>query len=361
MFGYLFFFATALFYLGLALLTASKPSLVGENAMGYGLGLAFLGLGFALSSLAFSISLLAGGSLHWVSRNPGLRTTLVLLSWLFITLTTFFCAVFKWEWHSADDQTYPSFLHGLAVGHGQVWIPLLWLAAGWLSLNAGWAQRLPSPVLPGLFFAALLISTVYSGGLAVGYLRDSALQAAAEQARQQAQADEWHQRNLANIAAHQPTDPIINLLSYSTRLRPDDIRQAAVAKIKTHPAWEAEILALLKDRQAYREVYYFLDGNRVEHPGQFAGPLNESILWLAESVRADIQDSNNLQSWSFDSYGIARMLRAIDDQFLNQGVDFYPHVVRLRQALNTPPPERFRNVRFTATDVVEEWLKNHKK
>ncbi len=128
-----------------------------------------------------------------------------------------------------------------------------------------------------------------------------------------------------------------------------------------HPNWEAELLDLLNDKRLYREVYYFLDGNAVTHPEQFAQPLNQSILWLAETIKTDITDSNNLQHWSFDSYQIDNLLRAIDEQFLNKGVDFYPNVVKLKQALQTPPPERFKDVRFTITGVVDSWLKKQKR
>jgi hypothetical protein len=43
------------------------------------------------------------------------------------------------------------------------------------------------------------------------------------------------------------------------------------------------------------------------------------------------------------------------------GVDFYPAVVKLQQALKTLPPEQFKNVRFTATDAVTEWPKKRRK
>jgi len=118
---------------------------------------------------------------------------------------------------------------------------------------------------------------------------------------------------------------------------------------------------LLKDERAYADVYYFLDGNRVEHPEQFAAPLSQSIVWLSAAIKADIKNSNNLQNWTFDSYKIDRLLGAIDDQFMNQRVDFYPYMVSLKQALITGLPDRFKDIHFTATDGVDEWMRKHKK
>jgi hypothetical protein len=357
--SYFLFALTTLCCLGLALLTASQPSTSGDNAMGYGLGLAFVGLAVTLSSLALTIVMLVNGYFHWVAPDGGARAAVVLVGWFAVVLTTFFCAVFKWEW-PADANPYPEFLHWLAVRHGQIWIPFLWLIACFLSLRAGAQSSESPPLLKLSFYASLLISSVYSLGLATGYLRDSARAYEAEVASRNEQADRWHRETLNDIAAHKPTDPLTQLLTQTAQVRPADTRAAALAKVKEHPNWEGDILALLQDRQTYREVYYFLDGNAVAHPEQFAEPLNRSILWLAETITADIQDSNNLQHWSFDSYQIENLLRAIDGQFLNQGVDFRPNIVKLQQALNTTPPERFKNVRFDITGVVDQWVASHK-
>lgn len=357
--GYLCFFITAFFYIGLATLTASKPSMGNDSGMAYGLGLIFQGFGFTLSSLILTIFINAKGGFGWVAQDTGLRTILVFSGWLLVALTTFSCAVFKWEWHA--NTTYPQFLHGLAVYHGQLWIPLLWLLVCFLSIRPDWQTIIPPGVFSVPFWVALSISTLFSGGLLVGYLRDAARIANAEAARRTEQENEMNRQNSAFIAAQKPGDPIINLLRYSTRYHPDDVRQAAIARIKAHPDWEAKILGLLTNRNAYQEVYYFLGSNTVEHPKLFAEPLKQSILWLAETIEYDIKHSGNLQHWSFDSYGIDQLLRAIDDQFLNQDVDFYPNIVKLQQALNTPPPERFSGVHFTAAYEVDGWLKQHQK
>ena len=72
MLGYIFFFITALFYIGLAMIMPSKPVTGGDNSMGYGLVLVFLSLGFAISSLILTISIRSAGGFDWVSSEaPG--------------------------------------------------------------------------------------------------------------------------------------------------------------------------------------------------------------------------------------------------------------------------------------------------
>jgi len=357
--NYFLFFLAVLCYVGLAFFTASQPSLSGDNAMGYGLGLAFFGLALTVSGLALTIMLLWKGNFNWVAGDGGMRTAVVVLTWFFITLTTFFCAVFKWEWHQ-DNNLYPQFLHWLAVGHGQIWIPLFWFAACFLSLSKETQISGSSGMIKISFYAGMLISGIYSIGLVVGYLRESAQAYEAEMASKQQEQDQWQQQTMASIVAHKPTDPIIGLLVQTMQSQPATTRTAALAKVKSHPNWEIEIIALLKDKYTYRQVYYFLDGNAVTQPKEFAEPLNKSILWLAETIEGDIVDSNNLQNWSFDMYQIENLLRAIDAQFLDQGVDFVPNIVKLKQALETTPPERFKEVRFNVTGAVEAWLRKHK-
>jgi hypothetical protein len=358
MLGFIFFFITALFYVGLAIIMPSKPITGGDNSMGYGLALVFLSLGFAISSLILTIIIRSKGGFDWVYSEAGIRTGLVLLAWLGVALTIFFCALFKQEWH--EDDLYPKFLHWIAMGYGQLWIPLPWLIACFLSLSPDWLSILSLQAFKIPFWVGLGISTLYSGGLLVGYVRESVQQAQARVARQISDEKRWHQNRLDEVTAHKPGDPIITLLGYSGRYQDDDVRQAALVKIKAHPNWEAELLNLLTHKRGDREVYSFLDGNLVDHPKEFAEPLKQSIVRLSASIKAEIKDSNNLQSWSFEMYGIDQLLRGIDDQFPGQGNDFYTDVVSLQKALNTPPPERFNGIHFATTDVVDKWLAKHR-
>jgi len=309
--------------------------------------------------LILTIIIRSKGGFNWVSQEAATCTALVFLGWLFISITVFFCTIFHWEWQ--EETLYPQFLRWMAIYQGQLWIPLPWLAACFLSLNPSWQSTLSLDLFKIPFWVGLGMSALFSGGLLVGYIRDSAQQAEAKIASQIDQQDRQHQINLSEIAASKPEDSILGLLVFTTRFHDDDVRQAALAKIKAHPDWEAKLLELLANTYYYREVYSFLGSNLVDHPEAFAQPLNLSITLLSANIKADIEGSNNLQDWSFDSYGIGHLLKAIDDQFQNQGVDFYPSIIKLKQALNTPPPERFKGIRFTITAEVDRRLVEHKK
>jgi hypothetical protein len=178
-----------------------------------------------------------------------------------------------------------------------------------------------------------------------------------EQAK--AQNDELNESHLKWIAEQKPTDPIVNILSLTGRFHDSPVRDSAIAKVKSHPDWEAELIRLLSETEFDTEVYQFIDGNKVDHPEQFVEPINRSIRRVAGEVKASIKDSNNLQDWHFEHLGLPRLFRAIEEQFMLPGADYRPAVQALRKALDTPKPERFEKVKFTVTPLVDDWLKKH--
>lgn len=356
MLGYFFYGLTLLTVIGFSIFNASKPALTGENAMGYGLGLAFFGLAFTISSLILTLSVGWKNGFDWVSNQSFNRNLLVGIGWLSISIVTFACAAFKWEWHEGE---FPKYLHWLAKSNGQTWIPLLMLVPYFFLLNAETRANVSPnvykiPLIVGFALCSLMVL-----GLLLGWLRASAQQQAARIEQMSENDKKQHDQHLTFIAEQKPTDALVNLMPLSGRFHDEDVRSAAVAKIKEKPNWEDKLLELLDNEHYHTEVYTFIDGNKVEHPEKFLEPLNRSILRLADDIHKRIKDSNNLQDWHFEHFGIERLFRAIDEQFLNKGMDFRPAVLKLQKALQTTPPERFKDVRFTVTPVVNDWLKRH--
>lgn len=356
MLGYFFFGLTCLIVIGFTIFSASKPSLVGENAMGYGLGLAFFGLAFAISSLILTLCVGWKNGFDWVSDQSFNRNILVGLGWLCVAAATFACAAFKWEWHAGE---FPEFLRWLAKSNGQTWLPLLMLVPYFFLLNA----ETRASVSPNMYKIPLIIgftlSVIISAGLLFGWVRISAQKQTAVLESRNEREIAIRTDHLQTIANHKITDNIIYLMALTGRFHDEDIRAAAVAKVKEKPDWEDKLIELLENKNHYAQAYTFLDGNKVEHPEKFLKPLNNSILLMADEIQKSITDSNNLQDWHFEHLGIERLFRAIDEQFSNKGIDFRPAVVKLHEALNTTPPERFKNVRFKVTPIVKNWLKTH--
>ncbi|MEZ4901255.1 MAG: hypothetical protein R2822_05575 [Spirosomataceae bacterium] len=358
MLGYVLLALTFLFYIGLVALHLSEPSTGGDNAMGYGLGLAFVGLGLAISSLLVTIHIAGKGGFDWIPNQVFNRTLLVGLGWLMLIVASFACAVFRWEWHEDD---FPQYLRWVSLQNAFVWLPLLMIVPYFFLLDSVSKMGVSAPVYQWPLMVGFTISSIICGGLLWGWAKTSAKEQAATVERQLNKDEQLRKQHLDFIASQQPTDPIVNILALTGRFHDDEVRNAAVAKVKSHPDWEAQLLQLLENDYYDTEVYTFMDGNKVEHPELFLQPLNRSILRLATKVRNHIKDSNDLQEWHFESYNIERLLRAIDGQFAEKSMDFLPAVVQLQTALKTTPPERFKGIRFVVTPIVDRWVKSHQK
>jgi hypothetical protein len=356
MLGYFFFGVTCLIVIGFTLLNWSKPNSSSNGLMGYGLALAFLGLTFTVSSLILTLCVGWKGGFNWVSDQNITRNLVVGLGWLCMAVATFACAAFKWEWHEGE---FPQFLHWLAKANGQTWLPLLMLVPYFYLLSA----ELRASVSPQVYKIPLMIAFGITGFMALailyGWLRVSSQQQTASIEQRSEEGRNRHDQYLKEIAGHKPSDPIVFLMALTGRFHDADVRTAAVAKVKEKPDWEGKLIELLDNAAYHTEAYTFLDGNKVDHPEKFLEPLNRSILRLADEIRKRIKDSNDLQPWHFEHFSIERLFRAIDEQFSDKGMDFRPAVLKLQEALNTTPPERFKNVRFTVTPIVKEWLKKH--
>ncbi len=353
MFSHLIWAAAAFFYVCLAAFSYSRPNLGGDQGMGYGLGLAFFGLGCILSTLALAGAMLYKGQLAAVLPSNPWRTLLAFAGALAFAVAVFSCAMLKWE----PVPGVPGWINRLAQSRADIWLPILVLLPSFILLSE--ARRLAVPALAYQIPLALGVglSLMICAGLLASWMAAQAHQQQALVAHIQQRDREQHEHYRRDIEAFQPTDPLVNILSFTGRFHDEDVRAAALAKIKSRPDWEGELIALLENEHYYHYAYTFLDGNPVDHPEAFAEPLRRSILLAAAEVRRSIPNSNNLQSWSFDHIGIERLLRAIDEQFASQGVDYRPALRELRQALDTPRPEQFKNVRFAVARELDGWLR----
>lgn len=355
MLGNILLVISALFLWGLVSVSSS-PMPGGDRGVGYAFALLISGAGFLVFTGFLAWHLGWNQCFDWISAK-GQQNWLVFFGWLAFVGATFASAAFLSEWHEGE---LPQFLRWLAKSYASVWLPVLVLVPSVALLHTERAVGTAPDWVKIPLMAGMAVSAVICACIAFGWFRASAQQAAARTEAERQRQDGLHQQHLDFIAAQKITDPILNILSLSGRFHDDDVRNAAIEKIKAHPDWEDELIRLLSDTDWQSEVFQFIDGNRVEHPERFVEPLNNGIRRMAASVRRDIKGSNNLQDWHFEHLSLPRLFRAIEEQFLVPGADYRPAVLELRRAFDTPKPERFANVRFTSVPLIDEWLKAHR-
>ena len=352
MLGNILLVVAALFLIGLISVTAS-PMPGGDRGVGYAFAMFVCGAGFFVFSGLLAWNMGANHCLDWLGEQ---RNWLLFFGWLAFVLGTMASAVFKAEWHAGE---FPQFLRWLSQAQAAIWLPLLmFVPALWL-LNFGkTAPEVPVFVQVSIK-TGFLMSVLMLGGLVFGYFRATAQQTARRQSFQKEQNDEQHNKHIAWIAQQKPTDPIVNILSLTGRFHDADVRDSAIAKVKSHPDWEAELIRLLNETEWDSQVYQFIDGNRVDHPELFVEPIKTSIRRVAGEIKKRIKGANDLQNWHFEHFSLERLFRAMDEQFMLPGADYRPAVLELRKALDTPKPERFEKVKFSVTPLVDDWLKKH--
>lgn len=352
--NFLFILITLLLF-GLISITAS-PIPSGDRGMGAGIFLFLCAAGFLLLTGLLAWNLGSRNCFDWVKMADISRNGLVFIGWIAFSASTVASAAFKIEWHDGE---FPQYLRWLSQAQAAIWLPLLVLVPAFILLNFEREAGYVSDFVKIPMMTGFMLSVLMGLGLLFGLFRANMQQQAAKIEYTKKQNDEQHDKHLAWIAEQKPTDPIVNILSLTGRFHDRDVRDSAVAKVKSHPDWEAELIRLLSETEFDSQVYSFIDGNQVEHPEQFVEPINRSIHRIAGEIKSRIKDSNNLQDWHFEHFSLERLFRAIDEQFSLPGADYRPAVRELREALDTPRPERFKDVKFTVTPLVDNWLKKH--
>lgn len=351
--GKLSFVLAIVFYIGLLFLNYPRPNLSGDNAMGYGLGLAFLGFGFALGSIGLFVGLARVGVFGVFVQDQFWKNFLAVILCISFVVTVFFSAALKWD----NITEAVSFSPWLANMNSLIWFPLLIFLPSFLVLFLG---KEPNFAPAKIFFSAgFLFSLVFTAGLLVDWLVYQSKQQKEMISQIQSQDREQHDRYLQEIADLDSTQSILGILALTGKYHDAEVREAAVAKIKSRPDWESELIGILVSEYNYHYAYDFLDGNNVDNPALFTEPVRLSILQMAANIRTAIPNADNLQDWSFDHFGMERLLRVVDGQLAGQGMDFYPAILEVRKALDTAPPDRYKGVKYTVTPVLDKWLKDN--
>ncbi|MBK8557993.1 MAG: hypothetical protein IPL65_20615 [Lewinellaceae bacterium] len=344
-----------LIVLGMFNLTSSAmPG--GDYGMGYGLMLFFYAVGFTVFSGLLVLNLGYNDKFAWIDLSS--RNWIIFLAWLAFAIAVFCMEIFRSEWHPGE---FPNFLGWLARSSVAVlWLPVLVLVPCFWLINAE-NGNIAQPLFVQLpLKAGIALSLLISLSAVYGLIRASAQQTVSIQQYNQQRNSDFKQQQLAFIASQTDTNSIVNILSSSGRFNDPELRNASIEKIKSHPNWEGDLIYVLNETEFQAEAYHFIDGNQVDHPELFIQPIKISLQHTADQIRNSIIGSNNLQDWHMEHMAIDRILRAIDEQFAAvPGADFLPEVRAIRDALNTPRPERFKEVKFTTSAGVEKWLKSH--
>jgi hypothetical protein len=343
--------STLIYLVMLSSIYGAKPPQSGDAAMGYPIGVILLNLAF-LAFMALTTGIIAWkGDLEWVAADKASRYALVIFGLLGIVIVNALSGLFKYENGPAPFllRIYSAFVPAL--------FPLVLIAVGAILLNDGLrtpvnalAYKLP---LIGIFSLSVLGIISAIGG----WLSESGQNA--ERRIQQMQDDEarYQQNHLKQIAACNPMQDFTNILVFTDRNHHPEVREKALAKIKSNPGWQQELVKMLEGN-ASLEAFTFLASNEVDDKQLLVKPVNTGVLHVADWIRKTIQNASHESHFYADQFvwDVERMLGSVE-KFQDMGVDYLPAVRQVRAAFNEP--SAYKKVKFRCVSLLDDWIKRH--
>jgi len=335
-----------LIYFGLLGLIYRSHSDSGQVGVGRGWMLILGNFGFVLCLTIVTGIIGSKGGFSWVASDGGLRFVLVLVGFILIMVGTVLVLL------GESLRDLPPFVTRV-LNFAPAVLPLLVLASAGILLNDGWRSTWPE-----LAFKLPLAIALAFGVFAVGLLLRQGARKAAERIQAESDAQKQiHQNYHDNIDSCDVTKEIISILGYTDANHYPDVREHALAKIKSHPDWQEELLKQIKTDGAPK-VYTFLASNEVDDKEIFTEAVREGLLVQAKLIREGIRKAAYPSQLTADEFfwQVQRALRTAD-KFAGLGTDYRPAVEEIRKALDEP--SNIEKPKFRCTALLDDWLKKH--
>ena len=317
----------------------------GDAVVGYAWSLILGILAFSICMGVVTIIIGRDGGFSWVGNSGGLRFLLVLAGFILIMVGNGF------------------FIFGEGLGNINPAIrqilkyipailgPLLIFSA-FVLLNPGKIS-----VVPILYKLPVYLGLL-TGILAMFFIMKQ--NARNETARIEAETEfdqRNHQNHLNQIDTADVMTNMASILIYTNGNQRQDVREKALAKIKSRTDWQEELVLLLQT-DGSSEAFTFLAFNEVEDKTLFPEAIRYGIFNQAGFIRESIRRCRG----DYDLYSsrflweVERVLRTID-KFQGMGVDYRPAVQEMRNALDEPTS--FKKPKLNATKILDDWLKKN--
>lgn len=227
------------------------------------------------------------------------------------------------------------------------------LASALLLLNEPLRTNLPPIVWRLPTFTAIGFGILAMGIIMAAKVRNTAAMARAATESQ----DSFLQGQLNYVDTTDVMKDMVFLLVYTDANQKKILRNKAIAKIKSRPDWQEELVRRLQNDWA-PEAFTFLASNEVEDKAMFAEPIRQGVLIQARLVRENIRqcrDKYSLYEGKF-TWEVERVLRTVD-KFQGMGTDYRPAVQELRKAFDEPVS--FEKPELAAKSILDKWLKKY--
>jgi hypothetical protein len=329
------------------LITPSQPR-GGDYVAGHAWGVMLSFLAFLGILLIVALLIAYRGGFDWLSSHTAARYLLLLFGLISSVVAAALAAILRNEPDAA----------AISIrwfsGFAPILIPVLLLMAGVVLTNDSLRNGL-SPLAYKIplhlsFWLGLVINLLFLRTLVV----QSNANARAQIEETLAFQDRNHQRMLQEIDSCDIMKNMVFILVMTDGNQDPEVRERAVAKVKTHPQWQQELIRILGTGYA-AQAFNFLASNEVEDKSLFPEAIKNGILQQAGQFRESIRTSSHSSHFYPERFlwETERVLRTVE-RYADLGTDFTPAVKELRAALDEPSD--VEKTPMKAEKVLDAWL-----
>ena len=325
------------------------PPTTGDAAVGYPWSIILINMVMLACLVVITAIVMSRGGFNWVSSSAGLRYLLVWSGLLAMVATNAFSALYKYESGPVPGllKVFSSFVPAL--------LPLIWIVSAAILLNEGLKTSAPAmlykaPLTLGLIIGVLGILSVFSGAIQQSNRNAQAAVKELSEREKRSRADHFDRIRETNAL-----EGFSNILVFTDHYHDQDVRDSAVAKIKTNPKWQEELLRLLTREKLAADAFVFLASNDVDDKTLFAPAIEQGIRSVASNIRSSIRNASHSSHFYADqfSYEIERVIKTVE-KYKDSGVDYRPAMQELRAALDEP--SEYKTIKFDIARKLDKWI-----
>lgn len=299
---------------------------------------------FSLSMIIVCIVIARAGGFNWISPHAAFRNGVIIVSLSAILFTIYLSSV------AFSNEVG---IMKMAAAIIPIVLPLPLLAASVILLNKSLYLNVSIAVWKTPLIILAGISVLVCAVMLVMFIGDQQKNAKNKLENTQNQANELHQESLEQIKNTDVLTSLVFLLGYTNQYQDDNLRKAALAKIKTNPKWQQELIRLLRSGWA-SQVFIFLADNEVEDKKIFAEPVNDGIINMAEYFRKNINQTLFPELFEAETQNVLGTV----EKFKNLGVDYMPALKKMREALNYSNASE-NDPKLNCISILDQWIKAH--
>lgn len=344
-------FSTLIYIILLSAVYGKEPTRSGDAAAGYPMAVMLFTLAFFVSITIATICVAYKDGFDWVSAASSTRNWLVTLGLVGAVFTFGMTAMFKYEPGGVP------VLVRLMSAFVPAFVPLVMIVGGFILVNPGLRAAVPANVYQWPLIAVFGLGAL---GASLGLYMWISISSENAQRRLdsiQADQDRYHQNYLNEIDTCDVQRNMLHILVFTDANHDQDVRERAIAKVKTNPEWQQELVRLLENKGAI-EAFNFLASNDVDDKAMFLEPVNTGILSIADWIRRRIREASHDSHFYPDlfSWEVDRCLRTVA-RLEGLGYDYRPAVRELRAALDEKTS--LNKGRLNCVFTLDEWIKKH--